>query len=40
MPGRMSGTTIVRRARIAEAPSIQAASSSSIGTESMKFLAM
>src|SRR5512141_105329 len=37
-PGRISGTTIRRRAVMALAPSTQAASSRLIGTESMKFL--
>src|SRR5665647_2649343 len=37
-PGRMSGKTIARRARMADAPSTQAASSRLIGIESMKFL--
>ena len=37
VPGSMSGSTIRSRARSPEAPSTQAASSSAIGTSSMKF---
>ncbi|GHH72810.1 hypothetical protein GCM10017772_22960 [Promicromonospora soli] len=37
IPGRMSGSTTRRSACMADAPSVHAASSSEIGTESMKF---
>ncbi len=40
MPGRMSGTTIRVSVVNIEAPSVHAASSSEIGTESMKFFAI
>src|SRR5262245_59911849 len=40
MPGRMSGTTMRASACMDPAPSTHAASSSEMGTESMKFLSI
>ncbi len=40
IPGRMSGTTMWVSVRIIDAPSVHAASSREIGTESMKFFAI
>ena len=37
-PGHINGSTMLRSPCIADAPSVHAASSSSIGTPSMKFL--